>query len=243
MNFAATWSNAGPVNISDPANATITDAFSATLVSLSVSLASPQPGDVLSANTAGTNISASFVGGVLSLTGSDTVADYQQVLRTIQYDNTSGGPGVSTETISVVASDGVLTSAPADSEIAVHVASLLLLPDTQNPAHVDLVWDGTSGDDWVKFAQVNATTVSVTILEQDGVAMNNVQTFTGVTGRVVANEYDVPGDGDVVDGSGLTTIPSHGSPSATATTRLSAAGARTRLWRATATTRFTAMAQ
>ena len=43
--------------------------------------------EVLAADTSGTSISASYAGSVLSLTGSDSVANYQQVLRTITYDN------------------------------------------------------------------------------------------------------------------------------------------------------------
>ena len=41
---------------------------------------------------AGTGITASYADGVLSLSGSDTVAHYQQVLRTLTYDNSSENP-------------------------------------------------------------------------------------------------------------------------------------------------------
>ena len=45
-------------------------------------------------------------------------------------------------------------------------------------------------------------------MELDGVSTDSVQTVTGVTGDVVVNEYDIAGDTDVIDGSGLTTISS-----------------------------------
>jgi hypothetical protein len=44
-------------------------------------------GDVLSATTTGTAITASYSNGVLTLTGTDTLADYQQVLASINFDN------------------------------------------------------------------------------------------------------------------------------------------------------------
>ena len=75
-------------------------------------------------------------------------------------------------------------------------------------ASENLVWYGTSGSDQVQFAQTAAGTVQITVSELGGLAFSFTGTVTGVTGDVVVNEYDVAGDADVVDGSGLTTIPS-----------------------------------
>ena len=72
----------------------------------------------------------------------------------------------------------------------------------------NLDWFGTSGSDQVQFTQTAAGTVQITVSELAGIATSFTATITGVTGSVVANEYDVAGDADVVDGSGLTTIPS-----------------------------------
>ena len=117
------------MNIADPTNATVSDSSNMNLTSLTATISSPQAGDTLAAVTAGTNITANFSGGVLSLTGSDTAADYQQVLRTVTYNNTNGAallPGAAT--ISVVASDGTLSSDPvvATVNIGSTVASRLL---------------------------------------------------------------------------------------------------------------------
>ncbi len=62
-------------------------------------------------------ISQSYSAGTLSLSGSNSVANYQKLLRLLNYDNTSGGPGVSSFTASVTATDGVLTSAPVTATI------------------------------------------------------------------------------------------------------------------------------
>ena len=51
-------------------------------------------GDVLAATTAGTGITASYnaASGVLTLTGNDTLAHYQQVLDSVTYFSTSDNP-------------------------------------------------------------------------------------------------------------------------------------------------------
>ena len=51
-------------------------------------------GDTLAASTSGTSITTSYSAstGVLSLTGSDTLAHYQQVLDSVSYSSTSQNP-------------------------------------------------------------------------------------------------------------------------------------------------------
>ncbi len=63
---------------------------------------------------------------MLTLSGVDTLADYQQVLRTVTYNNTSGGPGVAVETATVVANDGFLNSTAVTSTINMPAPSLSL---------------------------------------------------------------------------------------------------------------------
>ncbi len=111
--FSTPWTVFGPSNIANPTASTISVADNANLAWATVSLDNPQPGDVLAANTTGTNITASFDGSVLTLLGGDSVMNFQKVLRTVTYDNTDGGPGVASETLHVVASDGLLASGPS----------------------------------------------------------------------------------------------------------------------------------
>ncbi len=87
----------------------ITDGESTTLNSLSVTLASPQTGDVLTA-TAGGGITVTPYNpttGVLLLSGNASLSAYQAALASVQYNNTNQGPGVASETINVVANDGI----------------------------------------------------------------------------------------------------------------------------------------
>lgn len=108
------------VNISDVGAATVTDSDSTALASMVVTLVTPQAGDVLAANTSGTAISASFNGTTLTLSGQDSLANYQQVLRTLSYGNTAfNGPNVATQSVTIVANDGNFNSAAATATINV----------------------------------------------------------------------------------------------------------------------------
>ncbi len=124
--YTASWSGLSPVAIEDAANAAVTDSDSSTLTSMTVTLTSPHTGDVLATNTSGTSISQSYSGGTLSLTGTDTLAHYQQVLRTVTYNNTSNGPGVDSETVSFTASDGFANSTAVTATINMPAPSLSL---------------------------------------------------------------------------------------------------------------------
>jgi hypothetical protein len=106
--------------------ATVSDVDSQTLKSATVSISSGfLTGDVLSANVAGTSITASYnaATGVLTLTGSDTLAHYTQVLDTVTYNSTRSDPtnfGADTSrTISWVVNDGTLNSAPQTTTVTI----------------------------------------------------------------------------------------------------------------------------
>ncbi|MBE9160631.1 putative Ig domain-containing protein [Nodosilinea sp. LEGE 06152] len=68
--------------------------------------------EFLAANTTGTSITASYDAGtgVLTLQGIDTVANYQQVLRSLAYNNTSQSPTTTSRLIDFVVSDGTANS-------------------------------------------------------------------------------------------------------------------------------------
>ena len=100
---------------------TVSDPESANLVSGTVSIASGfLTGDTLAATTTGTSITASYNAstGVLSLSGSDTLAHYQQVLDSVTYSSSNQNPTNSgadpSRTISWVVNDGTVNSATAD---------------------------------------------------------------------------------------------------------------------------------
>jgi hypothetical protein len=72
------------------------------------------------------NITGSYAGGTLTLTGADTVANYQAALRAVSYRNTSDAPNQSDRVIEFSADDGAASSANPLSERTktVHVVSV-----------------------------------------------------------------------------------------------------------------------
>src|SRR5262249_34875071 len=101
------------------------DPESTNLVSATVSIASGfLTGDTLAA-ASGTSITASYnaATGVLGLSGSDTLAHYQQVLDSVSYSSSNQNPTNSgadpSRTISWVVNDGTLTSAVQTTTVGV----------------------------------------------------------------------------------------------------------------------------
>lgn len=80
------------------------------IVGATVSIKNPTDGEteILTAQTVGTDITAIYdtESGVLTLTGEDTSANYQQVLQTLAYNNTSDEPTTTERIIEFVVDDG-----------------------------------------------------------------------------------------------------------------------------------------
>jgi hypothetical protein len=82
-------------------------------------------GDVLAVVTNGTAISANYNGATetLTLSGGDSVANYQQVLRSLTFSSTnadpSGGGANGVRTLAWTVTDGLLVSAPAVSTLTI----------------------------------------------------------------------------------------------------------------------------
>ena len=99
----------GDVDNSNLAGATVT---------IAANFASGQ--DVLAfSNQNGISGSWNVGTGVLTLTGSATVTDYQSALRSITYVNTSDDPGTAMRTVAFVVNDGSTNSAAARRDISV----------------------------------------------------------------------------------------------------------------------------
>src|SRR5205814_2195244 len=97
---------------------TVSDPNTANLVSGTVSISSGLlTGDTLAPSTNGTSITANYNAstGVLSLSGSDTLAHYQQVLDSISYSSSNQNPtnfgADPSRTVSWIVNDGTLNSA------------------------------------------------------------------------------------------------------------------------------------
>ncbi len=130
INFTTTWTQGGgQINIADT-DAVITDADSATLQSLTVTLTNHLDGadERMVADTSGTSISVSYASGAgayyVYLTGNDTVTNYEQVLKSIIYDNTSATPDPTTRAVTVEASDGTNVSTVATTTINMTITNV-----------------------------------------------------------------------------------------------------------------------
>lgn len=145
IDFSTTFTVGGAaVEIAD-ATATAVDPDSANLQSMTVTITNIQDAgdEVLDADVGATGIGKSYTAPTLTLTGPSSVANFQQVLRTITYVNNNVTPTLGARTIEVVASDGALSSPVATSTV-----------DVQEPFTVNAVnFDGTN-DYLTKAAQL-----------------------------------------------------------------------------------------
>ncbi len=119
---------------------TLTDADSANLTSLLVTVTARPDGDAVeslslnaAATTAASGLTVSYTSatGVLSITGSATNAVYQSILQGILYNNTSDNPTTTNRLISVIANDG--TSPSATQTVTLTVTAVERCPDGDEP--------------------------------------------------------------------------------------------------------------
>lgn len=112
----------GSINITT-GTATITDDDDTNLTSLTATLTNRPDGlaEALAVNTGVTTITVNYEGstGVLTLSGLDSLLNYQTVLRTLTYTNTSQNPNTAVRLVEIVANDGDGDGLPATSSIAI----------------------------------------------------------------------------------------------------------------------------
>jgi VCBS repeat-containing protein len=133
--FAVTFTEGDAAKlIQDPLDATVADIDNTTLASLTVTITNllDAEDETLSADVTGTSITANYVAatGVLTLTGPDTLANFEAVLRTVRYQNTDNAPDPTPRVIHFVANDGT-----ADGNTA--VSTVTVVPVDTAPTAVD----------------------------------------------------------------------------------------------------------
>src|SRR5262245_27586216 len=110
-------------------NLTITDPDSATLDSATISISGGRfagDGDVLAASVVGTSITASYNPSTetLTLSGTDTLADYRAVLDSLVFSSTSNNPtnfgSNTTRTVTWSANDGTFASVPQTTTVTIN---------------------------------------------------------------------------------------------------------------------------
>ena len=125
--FAVTFTENDPATLlEDAADAVISDDDHATLQSLTVTLTNlvDAGAETLDATLGATPITKNYDTttpgvGVLTLTGPATIAEFELVLRTVTYQNTSDNPDTTSRVITSVANDGTDLSDPAISTVTI----------------------------------------------------------------------------------------------------------------------------
>ncbi|MEZ5658200.1 MAG: hypothetical protein R3E83_06620 [Burkholderiaceae bacterium] len=174
------------------ATLTVSDVDSASLASATVSITANYANgeDLLGfADTANITGSWNASTGVLSLSGSDSVANYQAALRSVTYRNLSDDPSTLTRTVSLSVHDGALSSNVATRDIIVSAindwpvlatieAGALAVTEGDPATAITATMTVSDPDD----IQLNAATISITANYVDGedqLAFTNTANITG----------------------------------------------------------------
>ena len=174
---------------------TLSDADNTTLASATVSISAGfLAGDTLVADTTGTSISASYntATGVLTLSGIDTVADYQAVLRSVTFSSTSDNPTSfatdTSRTITWTANDGALDSTAATS--TVNITAVNDAPVVTAGATVGFTEQGSAVvlDSGLTLSDADNTTLTSAAVSIGGFVAGDTLSFTNQNG--ISGSYD-----------------------------------------------------
>ncbi len=143
-------------------------------------------GDVLSATTTGTSITASYNSSTetLILSGSDTLAHYQSVLDTVAFSNTSSNPTSAgadpTRTVTWVLNDG-----SGSNNLSTATTTTVSITVVDNPPTLT----GTNSSVAFTEGQTVALSPSVTVSDPDNTALQGAT--VKIAGGTFANDGDV----------------------------------------------------
>ncbi|MBV5324048.1 MAG: hypothetical protein J0626_01600, partial [Rhodospirillaceae bacterium] len=206
-----------------------TTAMTGATVAISAGLAS---GDALACTTTGTNITASYSAGTLTLSGNDTLANYQQVLQTVTFANlTNHDPtaGSATRTIDWQVHDQYANGSAATTTLTVTPVndSPTLAASTTTPTVSQAstfsanLFSGTAADPIEGSQKIAALTLTVS-----GIADGNAETLKidgsnitlGTSATTATANYSV--DVSYNSGTATLTITKTGSFTASAANTL-----------------------
>ena len=153
--------------------------------------------------TAGGGISGSYNAGVLTLTGNATLANYEAVLQSITYENTSDAPNTTTRTISIIINDGEDNS--IDLAIDININPANDAPLCSGTA-TDLIYTEGDGavvlDNGLTVSDLDNTTIaSATVsISANFQAAEDVLAFSnqnGITGSLVGGVLTLAGTASI----------------------------------------------
>ncbi|MFT3848316.1 MAG: retention module-containing protein [Propionivibrio sp.] len=145
--------NAAGVSIADT-DVAITDVDSTNIVSATITLTNARAGDVLAVGGLPAGISASISGSVVTLSGSASLADYQNALRAVTFASTSENPDTTARSITVTVNDG-----SANSNTAITTVNVTAVNDAPVPQAVT----ASGNEDTVLAVNLTGTDVDGTV--------------------------------------------------------------------------------
>ncbi|WP_292840165.1 DUF4114 domain-containing protein, partial [Nostoc sp. NMS8] len=187
-NIALSYSENDPATIID-SGITVTDVDSTSLSSATITISNGfvATEDSLAFTNQNT-ITGSYTNGVLTLTGSATVAQYQTALQSVTYQNSSDNPSTTPRTISFVVNDGSLNSTAVTRDInltavndaPVTTATNSALTYTENAA-ATIIDPGITVTD-IDSTSLSSATITISngfVATEDSLAFTNQNTITG----------------------------------------------------------------
>jgi gliding motility-associated-like protein len=187
---------------------TVTDPEDTDLASAVVAISNGfVAGDILSATTAGTNITTGYddATGILSLSGSETIAHYQQVLQSVTFSNPSRNPTVyganPSRVVSYTVSDGALNSASVNATVNITasndatLSALTLSAGTLSPAF--------DANTTTYTATTTATSLTIVPTKTDADATLQIQFdgggFTDITSGTASSDLSLQVGANTID--------------------------------------------
>ncbi|MBD2680376.1 MULTISPECIES: putative Ig domain-containing protein [Nostoc] len=164
---------------------TISDVDSANLISATVSISSGfVSGQDILAFTNQNGITGSYNSstGILTLTGSATVANYQTALRSITYTNSSDNPTTTPRTISFVVNDGTANSTAVTRNInitPVNDAPIVANPIVDQATTIDTTFNFALPAN--TFTDVDSGNLTYTATLENGGSLPSWLTFNGIS--------------------------------------------------------------
>ncbi len=170
--YAGAWTEGGgAVPAVDVTTLAVSDPDSATLFSATATLQAVPDGasEVLAATAGATGIVVSWTSPTLTLSGVRSVAAYQQVLRTLTYDNSDQDPNLAARNILVTINDGSGGTASA--------TSTLTMSGSNDPPVLDLNGAAGGSDSSATYvedaAAVAIVAAGLTLTDPDSVNLAN----------------------------------------------------------------------
>jgi hypothetical protein len=201
----ATFTGGGSAVVLD-AGLTVNDATSSTLASATVTIGGFITGDTLAVGNLG-GLSTSFSAGVLTLTGTASLATYQTALDSISYSFTAGGDPTgggshTSRTIDWVVNDGTLSSATVTSTLnTVHVAPTIIAGGTANFGFHDapVQLDSVTVNDVDSGNNLSSATISIGAGYVSGEDTLSFTSADGITGNFSSGVLNLSGSATLAD--------------------------------------------